>query len=268
MARYKRYFPVSHDINRDPEVIEMMETFGGLFLMIWLEILAKTDRTEGELMGIPGSSASTLARLQDGDLRRETDRIRRRWKGLKMTQRVEMLLYWMCLKGWLIPIMPASDGENRYEILTEWSSYRQRMVHEWCTNRDKIISEWSSNHWPNGEKIIGFIVRNYAEYHRTRSAISRTDENQNKKFSASPNLPTYQRKNKTARARGDDPSLRSVEEEEALRASAGQGTSEGGNSEKAKEPQQADYLPDAFDELWDMWPRKEGLQRRKKYGMN
>jgi len=51
MPRIKRWFPVSHDINSDPEVWAMRHQIGEKALGIWLEILSIADRNEGEVRG-------------------------------------------------------------------------------------------------------------------------------------------------------------------------------------------------------------------------
>lgn len=47
MPKIKRWFPVSHDINADPEVLELTDRFGLAGLKVWLEILSIADRNEG-----------------------------------------------------------------------------------------------------------------------------------------------------------------------------------------------------------------------------
>ena len=51
MPRIKRWFPVSHDINSDPEIWEMRRLIGEKSLSIWLELLSIGDRNGGELSG-------------------------------------------------------------------------------------------------------------------------------------------------------------------------------------------------------------------------
>ena len=51
MPRIKRWFPVSHDINSDPEVWTMRREIGEKSLSIWLEMLSIADRNESELPG-------------------------------------------------------------------------------------------------------------------------------------------------------------------------------------------------------------------------
>ena len=51
MPRIKRWFPVSHDINSDPEIWTMRREIGEKSLSIWLEMLSIADRNESELPG-------------------------------------------------------------------------------------------------------------------------------------------------------------------------------------------------------------------------
>lgn len=61
MPRIKRWFPVSHDINGDPEVWELTDRFGERALRVWLEILSVSDRNEGEVKGQRESILTTLS---------------------------------------------------------------------------------------------------------------------------------------------------------------------------------------------------------------
>lgn len=49
MARYKRYFPVSHDLFDDPEVDELCRTFRLGGLRMWLKILSILDQNDNTL---------------------------------------------------------------------------------------------------------------------------------------------------------------------------------------------------------------------------
>ncbi len=51
MPAIKRWFPVSHDINRDPEMWELEAKHGPKALRIWLEVLSIADRNEGIVPG-------------------------------------------------------------------------------------------------------------------------------------------------------------------------------------------------------------------------
>lgn len=56
-----RYFPVSQDINADPEVWELTDRFGDRALRVWLEILSIADRNNGYLPGLWINYPSILA---------------------------------------------------------------------------------------------------------------------------------------------------------------------------------------------------------------
>ena len=50
MARYKRYFPVSHDFFEDREVIALRKQFGVNGILVWLKILSILDSHENKLI--------------------------------------------------------------------------------------------------------------------------------------------------------------------------------------------------------------------------
>jgi hypothetical protein len=61
MASYKRYHPVSHDFNRDPEVLEARKRFGDWIGFAWLEVLSIGDRNKGIVPGTVEQIADILA---------------------------------------------------------------------------------------------------------------------------------------------------------------------------------------------------------------
>ena len=181
MPRRKHYFPVSHDINNDPEVWELTDTFGDWLLFVWLEILSVADRSEGYFMGAPSASAVSLSRFCRG-VRRDKDSVRRRFKGTNAAYRVELALYWMTLKRWILPVLVTDDGHeaikswpNHSQMVAEWYANGARMVAEWSVNGTRMVVKSSANGqgmvaewWPNGSQIIGFKTRNHTNYHRTK----------------------------------------------------------------------------------------------------
>mgnify|MGYP001596468550 CR=1 FL=1 len=60
MPRIKRWFPVSHDINRDPDIRVMLRQCGERSLRVWLEILSIADRNDGL---VPGASEGLVTAL-------------------------------------------------------------------------------------------------------------------------------------------------------------------------------------------------------------
>jgi hypothetical protein len=60
MPRIKRWFPVNHDINRDPELWDLCDKFGEKALRCWLEILSIADRNEGDVPGTLNSISTAV----------------------------------------------------------------------------------------------------------------------------------------------------------------------------------------------------------------
>jgi hypothetical protein len=71
MPRIKRWFPVNHNINRDPEVWVMRRQIGEKSFSIWMEFLSIADQNESELPGdydqlirsVSGTCQSTVAKV-------------------------------------------------------------------------------------------------------------------------------------------------------------------------------------------------------------
>ena len=80
-----RWFPVSHDINSDPEMWELREKFGDRAGFVWLEILSIADRNNGIL----GPSSPQLYTILAGRCRVYSPKVR-------------AILEWCLVKGWLI----------------------------------------------------------------------------------------------------------------------------------------------------------------------
>jgi hypothetical protein len=84
VPRIKRWFPVSHDINSDPEVIELTDKFGLTGLKVWLEILSIADRNDG----VVGNNIESLSRALAV-------------KVSSKTSRVLLVLLWITTRQWL-----------------------------------------------------------------------------------------------------------------------------------------------------------------------
>ena len=63
MPRIRRWYPVSHDFNRDREVQELRRQFGQWMGYVWLEMLSEADRNEGLIKGSREEIARGLAWL-------------------------------------------------------------------------------------------------------------------------------------------------------------------------------------------------------------
>lgn len=93
MPRIKRWFNVSHEINSDPEVWELTDTFGDWLLRVWLQMLSIGDRNEFRIKGERRWIESRMATLWRSNSRRYGTEWRR--------NRVSMALDWMVNKGWI-----------------------------------------------------------------------------------------------------------------------------------------------------------------------
>lgn len=61
MPRIKRWAPISHDFNRDPQVIQLRKDFGDWAALAWQEILFIADRNDGIVVGTVDQIARILA---------------------------------------------------------------------------------------------------------------------------------------------------------------------------------------------------------------
>lgn len=119
MARYKRYFPVSHEINHDPEVLELVKRFGAPGLQLWLEILSITDKTENVL------------KVSDYWLVKVSQLVCCRFATGLQT------LNYVITKGWLEPNKPFTKGSEVTYNLPNYAEYhRMRSV-----NSNKLDSQ-------------------------------------------------------------------------------------------------------------------------------
>jgi hypothetical protein len=145
-----RYFPVSHDLIHDPEMIELETLYGDWMLAVWLQMLSIADRNDGEIRGTPEYIAKSLTWLWKSNSRRYNAK----WR----VNELLMAFEWMSNKGW---------------IEAEWMQNGCRIRAEWKRNESSIDAEW-----------MGFYVCNYAKYHRTRAGNSHPPKRPNL-----PNLP-------------------------------------------------------------------------------
>jgi len=93
MPRIRRWFHVSHDINEDPEVWELTDTFGDWFLRVWLQMLSIGDRNNHWIKGERRWIESRMSRLWQSN----SKRYNLEWRA----NRVRMAFDWMANKGWI-----------------------------------------------------------------------------------------------------------------------------------------------------------------------
>lgn len=61
MPRIKRWAPISHDFNRDPQIIQLRKDFGDWSALAWQELLFIADRNDGFVSGTMDQIARILA---------------------------------------------------------------------------------------------------------------------------------------------------------------------------------------------------------------
>ena len=100
MPRRPRWFPVTHDINADPELWELRDLYGDRAALIWLEMLSIADRNAG-LVG------------PDSDQTRNQLASKCRSSRVK----VGLILDWCRTKAWLV-------SDNGLRIANYWKYHR------------------------------------------------------------------------------------------------------------------------------------------------
>lgn len=122
MPRIRRWHPVSHDFNRDPEVQELRRRFGDWAAFMWLELLSVADKNMGMVKGEPETIARSMAFVCVTPAREVleecTTSARRlsKWSAI----RARKVLDWMVERSWLV-------RENCGFSVSKYSEYhRQR----------------------------------------------------------------------------------------------------------------------------------------------
>lgn len=112
MPSPKRWYPESRDVNEDPEVWELTDTFGERALRLKLEVFALIDRSENRwrLSGQWLASLSRKVRQQPATV----------WSALR----------WMVDKGWLTIEETAADGSPLVlSARNYWKYHKRRESH-------------------------------------------------------------------------------------------------------------------------------------------
>jgi hypothetical protein len=128
LPRIKRWFPVSHDINRDPEMWALCDRFGDKALRCWLEILSIADRNEG---AVPGD-INGISRVVSWAIRCKTTTTLR-------------IVYAIIETGWLT--------NNNGIHVTNWSKYHRTWEPQKLPN-GSLPSEPSEPNLPNHPPIV------------------------------------------------------------------------------------------------------------------
>src|SRR5579885_520306 len=106
MPSPKRWFPVSREINLDPEAWELTDRFGDRSLRLWLELLSILDRNDNRFK-LSGQWLAALASRTKMNLRTVLDAI-----------------LWMLDRGWLT--LRVVDGDRK--LIEDWSEIGRRVA--------------------------------------------------------------------------------------------------------------------------------------------
>jgi len=108
MPRYKRYGPISHDINSDPEVWEFTNKFGDRAFRTLIEVLMIIDRNENRwrLVGDWSGNLSRKVRQSVATVWREVDH--------------------MIAAGWLLVEERAADGSPTVLSASKYAEYHRK----------------------------------------------------------------------------------------------------------------------------------------------
>src|SRR5437867_169602 len=104
----KRWFPVSHDLNRDPETWDLTDCCGERALRLWLEILSILDRHQNRLDASEQSLAA-LSRL----VRQSVASVRR-------------TIVWMVHNEWLDVGERTADNSPVFYTSSNYFKYHRR----------------------------------------------------------------------------------------------------------------------------------------------
>lgn len=117
MPSPKRWFPVSRDLNDDPEVWEFTDEFGDRALRIVLEVFASIDRTDNHWR-LSGRWLHSLSR-----------------KVRQQPATVQRAIGWMLAKGWLAAQECAADGSPMSLSAVNYWKYHKRREPEGVQSR-------------------------------------------------------------------------------------------------------------------------------------
>lgn len=145
----KRYFKMSHEINNDPEVWELTETFGDRSLRLWIQYLSIFDRNENSFK-LSGLWVSQLAKVTKLNL-----------------QTVLKATLWMIDREWILVA-----GED--QITKEWSETARRLAGDWPKNHRRLAGDLPETHrrmvaeWSENGRRVSLCAANYKKYNRTQ----------------------------------------------------------------------------------------------------
>ncbi len=106
MPRIRRWFPVSHEINRDREVQTLRDLFGDSMVLVWLEMLSEADRKDGKVVGTVAEIATDLSWIVS------------RTRPQRGVERIQNALTYMVEKGWI-------ENRNSYFLVCNYGKFHR-----------------------------------------------------------------------------------------------------------------------------------------------
>ena len=147
MPRIRRWHPVSHDFNRDPEIRELRRQFGDWLALVWVEMLAIADRNDGFIKGTPERLAESLAHISfNAYPKRAAKTCRRAFEFMEKS-------------GWIVPQRAKDLSEIGQRLPKDSPKIDQRLPED-------------------SPEIAGYLVANALKYHRRWDADKIPDGNQ------------------------------------------------------------------------------------------
>src|SRR5579885_2072150 len=150
MPSPKRWFPVSREINLDPEAWELTDRFGDRSLRLWLELLSILDRNDNRFK-LSGQWLAALASRTKMNLRTVLDAI-----------------LWMLDRGWLT--LRVVDGEQK--LAEEWTEIARKLAGDWPKTHRRLAEGLPETHrkliedWSEIGRRVALCASNYAKYRR------------------------------------------------------------------------------------------------------
>jgi hypothetical protein len=164
MPSPKRWFPVSREVNHDPELWEMTELYGDRALRIWLELLAWADKNDNHVQ-LSGRWVASLAQLTKTNLKT-----------------VVRVVAWILDRGWIVIMGDQNIAEKWIETLRHLSKdfpkTGRRLAEDLPETHRRMVEEWAEN-----GRRLSLCTANYWKYHR------RPDPTGNKKEAGTDSLP-------------------------------------------------------------------------------
>jgi hypothetical protein len=113
MPKIKRYFPVSHQFNRDPEVRELRQKYADWMGYVWQEMCSISDMNEGEVPGKAEEIAKSLAYIS----------LKKYLKPAEKT--IQKAFEFMSNRGWICIESSSNPGQIDRILVLKYAKYHR-----------------------------------------------------------------------------------------------------------------------------------------------